>query len=152
MGSSDPEPPLTPELLTGYCDAIVTVADPDERLLVDASHDRGPLWTVTAYNPYSVPRPDTVNVRRQVDLQAEVDRSGWTSFPATGSSPDGSWSEPGLALAGVSEEQALALGREWGQHALYLAVDGVLWVVECSTGRHTRCDGGASRTGRGVER
>ncbi len=52
-----------------------------------------------------------MNERRQADLVAQVEHAGWAYLPATGSSPDGSWSEPGIALAGVTEEQALSLGR-----------------------------------------
>lgn len=125
-------PPLTTELVEIYSDAIVTVTDAQgrERDAVEAAGEYGDLWLITAYNPYSEEQPLEANERRQAELIEDVSGRGWEFFAANGRSRDGSWSEPGIAIRGIDRADALELGRQWRQHALYHATPEGLSIVE----------------------
>lgn len=74
---------------------------------------------ITAYNPYSEPRPDEVNQRAHRSLAAELERRGLTMWEAEGLDPVGDWPpEPGFVIAGLTPEAARALGNQFDQNAI----------------------------------
>ncbi len=74
---------------------------------------------VTACNPGSVLLPPETNAMRHAHLVAEVAQRGWPSYPGLGVGDDASWHpEVSLFILGVSEADARALGRSFGQNAV----------------------------------
>lgn len=72
---------------------------------------------VTACNPGSVPLSTTENAERMGRLAAEVRDRGLVHFAGTGTGGD--WPpEPSLLVLGLTEPDAVALGRGFGQLAV----------------------------------
>ena len=89
------------------------------------------VYAITAWNPMSVPtRPDQ-NALANHTLEEALEHAGATIWPAVGAAEDGSWSEEGFAVTGITEEEALRLGRRFAQLAIFRARDGALVVLEC---------------------
>jgi hypothetical protein len=92
----------------------------------------GPVFALTAWNPMSRPTPAAVNRLANLALEAELEARGIRTWPAVGAAVDGSWSEDGFAVVGIGEDEALALGRAYGQRAIFGAADGRVVVLYCS--------------------
>jgi hypothetical protein len=90
-----------------------------------------PLFVLTAWNPGGVDRDRATNDEAERALEAELTAGGLTWWPADGRSPDDSWSEPGVAVAGLDRGAACALGERYGQLAVYELTDAVVRVVRC---------------------
>jgi len=97
-----------------------------------------PLFVLTAYNPQGLVRASAENDAAQADLEQELAGSGLTYWPALGRSPDASWSEPGVAVAGLDRGSACALGDRYGQLAVYEIVAEEVRVVRCVNGEVVR--------------
>ena len=123
----------TPESLRiAYLRTVVTV---EGRPAAEAVREIGTFWVLTAWNPGSEPFSDTENAERHRQLCARLDELGHTWLPALGASPDGSWSEESVAVPGLDRETALALGREFGQEAVFEVTAENLRVHGCSGDR-----------------
>jgi hypothetical protein len=89
---------------------------------------------VSAWNPHSEPRSRTDNDAAHARLLACVTALGCRAWPSWHRAPEPRWDEPGLLLAGIDRESLLALGREFGQHAvLYAGADAcprLLWCAD----------------------
>ncbi|MCC7465504.1 MAG: DUF3293 domain-containing protein [Saprospiraceae bacterium] len=79
------------------------------------------LAIVTACNPGSVLLEDAENRRRNAALEQDIRLLGLPFGPALNQSAEGEWPEPGFWIAGISLEEAVALGVRFGQN-------GVVWV------------------------
>jgi hypothetical protein len=90
-----------------------------------------PLFVLTAWNPGGVDRDHEANDTAEHELEAELTNHGRTWWPADGRSPDNSWSEPGVAVAGLDRDAACTLGQRYGQLAVYELTDAVVRVVRC---------------------
>jgi hypothetical protein len=90
-----------------------------------------PLFVLTAWNPGGVDRDRAANEAAERALEAELTDAGLTWWLADGRSPDDSWSEPGVAVAGLDRDAACALGERYGQLAVYELTDTVVRVVRC---------------------
>ena len=120
----------TPESLRiAYLQTVVTVGG---RPAAEAVRDLGTFWVLTAWNPGSELFSDTENAERHQALCACLDELGHTWLPALGTSPDESWSEESVAVPGLDRETALALGREFGQEAVFEVTAEYLRVHGCS--------------------
>ena len=97
-----------------------------EPLPVDA-----PMFVLTAYNPGGEDRDDSLNEVSERALEHELSSDGAMFWPALGRSPDGSWSEPGVAVSGVDRTQACAYGDRYGQLAIYELTEDQVHVVRC---------------------
>jgi len=99
--------------------------DPDGRLIA----------VLTAHNPAGRRRSAAANAAAQAQLQAQLRRRGLTWWPADGG--DAAWAhvEAGAALVGVSTADAIALGAEFGQQAIFLFTVTERRVVSCTDGR-----------------
>jgi hypothetical protein len=74
---------------------------------------------VTACNPGSEPLPAEENVTRQRELVRAVAEVGLTSYPGEGIGDDGQWPpEPSLLILGIARDDAVLLGRQFGQLAV----------------------------------
>ena len=89
---------------------------------------------LTAYNPGGESRDDVANAAAERELERELAVQAVTYWPATGRSSDGSWSEPGVAVAGVDRREACAIGTRYGQLAVFELTPGEVHVVRCADG------------------
>jgi hypothetical protein len=103
-----------------------------------------PIFVMTGYNPGGVDRDDALNEVSERALERDLTSDGATFWPAIGSSPDASWSEPGVAVAGLDRTRACAYGRRYGQLAVYELTAEEVYVVRCDDNRIVRT--GARRT------
>ena len=94
-----------------------------------------PVVVVTAWNPDSRPVPEDQNRDRHRRLVSELDRQGLAHFSATGRDPITSHHEFGVAVAGLDEAGAIALGRHHGQAAVYLWTPDAWLIVSCTDDR-----------------
>lgn len=139
MSEPAPEPPSTSaygtdEIWTVFDDAVLTITVAGRPLVVgrDALPWAALSYAITGWNPgreCSSADNDAANRR----LRAELTEFGVEYHAAVGSSPDGSWSEPGYAVVGITRDDAVALGRRYGQLAIYEIIEGHLLVVPCDT-------------------
>jgi hypothetical protein len=99
---------------------------------------RAPLFVLTAYNPGGVDRGEAANEADEHMLEQELSAVGATFWRALGRSPDGSWSEPGVAVANFDRARACTLGDRYGQLAVYELTDEQVHVVRCADARIVR--------------
>ena len=90
---------------------------------------------MTAWDPDSVPLAPGREPRRHRRLVRELDRPGLGHWPATGRDPDAPSPEEGVAVAGLSEAEGVALGRRHGQAAVYVWTPDAWEVVSCTDER-----------------
>lgn len=89
---------------------------------------------LTACDPGSAGRRSDDGTRMSL-LAAEL--AGLATFPAEGSDPAGQHAEASLAVAGLTDGQARALGARFGQVAVF-AWRGAVWsVLACVVGRRS---------------
>ena len=90
-----------------------------------------PVVVITAWNPGSEVLADIENAERNERLRNDLARLTDRIFPAVGRSPDGSWEEASFAIVGVAEADVLALGRRYGQVAIFVSDGTDLRVQGC---------------------
>jgi hypothetical protein len=115
----------------------LTVSFLDARFEFPEGLPGGTFWVVTACNPDGQVVSADANHRADVALAAELDRCGLTRRRANGGSPDWSHVEPGWAVL-CGEEEALRLGRQFRQLAVFALAGGAIDLVDCQTARRTR--------------
>jgi hypothetical protein len=91
-----------------------------------------PLFVLTAWNPGGTERDRAVNDADERVLEDELRGAGLTWWPADGRSPDDSWSEPGVAVAGLDRDAACVLGERYRQLAVYELTGDDVRVVRCA--------------------
>ena len=94
---------------------------------------------ITAYNPGVIVGSD-INAKADEELRRELNLAGSRCFRITGCSSDLKHQEQGWGVAGLSEERALAIGRQYGQNAIFDITAGVLSVIGCHSGERIRVD------------
>jgi hypothetical protein len=70
-----------------------------------------------------------------VRLAAELERRRLTWWSTAGGDPSWTHVEPGAAVIGVDEADAVALGAEFGQDAIFVLTPGDRRVVGCTDRR-----------------
>lgn len=74
---------------------------------------------ITAHNPRSTLLTDEENRLANQRLLAEITNRGHTWLPGEGRGHDGTWpAEASLLILGICREDAVQLGREFGQNAI----------------------------------
>ncbi len=101
---------------------------------------------VTACNPGDRLQPEGANRQADDGLAAELDRRGWQRFRVIGASPDLRHQEPGWGAVTRSMAEAVALGRRWGQRAVFWVEGDALWLVDCLDGTSEDLGSWSSRT------
>ena len=119
-----------------YIDAIIEIeVDGRERCVRGPNAEPlpadAPLFVLTAYNPGGEDRDDALNEVSARALESELSSEEVTFWPALGRSRDGSWSEPGVALAMFDRTRACAYGDRYGQLAIYELTPDDVHVVRC---------------------
>lgn len=114
---------------------------------------QGNFAVVTACNPGEIVAVSQ-NQSRNMELRRalECDRRVRRFSSIEGCSPDLLHREASLAIWGLNQQQAVELGRQWGQNAVFWVEKGRLAVLSCHSGRRVelgrfldrlRQDGGA---------
>ncbi|OKK10726.1 DUF3293 domain-containing protein [Streptomyces sp. CB02400] len=88
---------------------------------------------ITAWNPRGRTASDDANARDQRLLLDEVRRRGLTSWPAAGGDVSGTHREESAAV-GLSDAAARALGRRFGQDAVFAWSPDAWRVLACGSG------------------
>jgi hypothetical protein len=91
------------------------------------------IHVITAWNPCGRTAPADANARAQLTLLGEIHRRGLAWWPAEGSDAGGTHREESVAVAGLSDTAARALGRRFGQDAVFAWTPAVLRVLACDT-------------------
>jgi hypothetical protein len=91
-----------------------------------------PMFVLTAYNPMGEERDELLNEVAERELERRLTAKGVIFWPATGRSRDASWSEPGVAVAGLDRSEACALGCQYEQLAIYELTAEEVHVVRCA--------------------
>ena len=137
----------TDDIWNVFDDSIVVFDGPDGtpvRYGTDPCPYPEPLFGVTGWNP-GEDRPRDENERANERLGERLTALGIRHVDAVGSSPDGTWQEPGFVLIGTDQATALSTADEFGQLAIHEMSEGRLLVV--STGRAPRPDKGSPTDG-----
>ena len=93
------------------------------------------IYVMTAHNPGGRIAPDTANAAAETRLTAELERRELTWWPAAGGNPSWTHIEPGAAVIGINETDAVALGTEFGQDAIFVLTPVDRRVVGCTDNR-----------------
>jgi len=98
------------------------------------AESRATNWAfITACNPRSTPLDDDANDERMMRLEMLVRGRGLNCFQGEGQADEGDWPpEPSLLVLGISEADAVAVAREFEQHAIVSGSRGgearLVWV------------------------
>jgi hypothetical protein len=108
------------------------------------------IYVMTAHNPGGRIASDTANAAAEGRLAAELERRKLTWWPTAGGNPSWTHVEPGAAVIGMDEADAVVLGAEFGQEAIFVLTPVDRRVVGCAdkrvavTGWSTEPDTGAA--------
>jgi len=95
------------------------------------------LYVVTACNPAGVVSPEPANQQAHAALIRRLEADHVTSWEAAGGDPDWTRTEASFALIGVDEAYAKALGRDFGQDAIFEWTPTGLSVLACDGERRS---------------
>ena len=154
-----------PSAWDAYVRAVIRIEAPGGVIWVrpaPATHTTGeypdpedrPIYVITAHNPRGQITSDTANAVAEARLAAELERRAVTWWPAAGGNPSWTHVEPGAAMIGIDEADAITLGAEFGQDAIFVLTPVDRQVVGCTdkravtTGWSTEPDAGAGTVGR----
>jgi hypothetical protein len=119
-----------------YLDAVID-CEIDDRMCclrgpdAEALPADAPIFVLTAFNPGGEDRDESLNQSAECALERELASEGVSFWSAIGRSRDGSWSEPGVALARFDRSRACAYGTRYGQLAVYELTTDHVHVVRC---------------------
>jgi hypothetical protein len=89
---------------------------------------------VTAHNPGSRPLSERENARRHRRLERLLRARGHDLAASVNRSPDGGWREEGFVVYGIALEEALDIGRRFGQKAIVYGEGGRVALAWCEDG------------------
>ena len=95
----------------------------------------GTVHVITAYNPADKVAPDEANTSAHERLIARLQEIGATYFAAAGGDVQWAHVEPSVAVIGMTAEDARALGRQFGQDAIFGWSPTALVVLSCDTSK-----------------
>lgn len=93
------------------------------------------IYVLTAHNPVGQMVSAMANASAEARLEAELERRGLMWWPAAGGDPSWTHVEPGAAMIGVEEADAVALGVEFGQDAIFGLTPADRRVIGCTDKR-----------------
>ncbi|HEX4291867.1 MAG TPA: DUF3293 domain-containing protein [Trebonia sp.] len=129
-----------------YVEAVVRIETPDgARWLKPDSifrtegrypdPDGRPIYVLTAHNPEGRLASDAANAAAQERLKARLRARGLTWWAADGGDPTWTHIEAGVALIGIAEADAVALGAEFKQDAIFAFNPATRRIVSCTDTR-----------------
>lgn len=86
---------------------------------------------ITAWNPDGRPTALENNQEANDRFQSRLDKAGLYWFSVTGGSPDFAHVEPGFGVSGITRNEAVALGRNFRQEAIYWVEGGAVFLISC---------------------
>jgi len=92
----------------------------------------GPVWVLTAGDPYPVELSDEENQARGTALRERLDALGLVHAPALGRSVDGSTAEESVAVGGVGRATILRVAAAFDQLAVY-AIDRSITCIDVAS-------------------
>lgn len=95
------------------------------------------IHVVTAHNPGRLLSPEQNDERHVRMVRAVVSTPAVHVWRAVGGDPKWEHTEECVALVGLDDEQARALGRSFEQEAIWSWTSSVLRLVECESGSIT---------------
>jgi Protein of unknown function (DUF3293) len=98
------------------------------------------ICVITGHNPGGRMASETANASAGARLVEELERRGLTWWPAAGESPSWTHVEPSVAVIGMDEADAVALGAQFGQDAIFVLTPAERRVIGC-TGRRVTATG-----------
>lgn len=84
---------------------------------------------ITAHNPGGQWLGDAANAARHAELLAVCGHAAPT--PSWGGAPDGRHLEEGVFVSGLDDDAATAIGRRFGQDAIYAVLPGERLLLPC---------------------
>lgn len=119
----------------GTITVVIRAAEPEtvDGLFPFPDVDR--VHVITAFNPGAARPGVWENFRRHAELEAQIASAGRRSWPAVGG---GRYGEVSSVIAGLTRSQARALGRRFGQDAIFEWTPQRWSIVACdgSSTRH----------------
>jgi hypothetical protein len=94
-----------------------------------------PIYVITAHNPAGRLASDEANAAAQARLESELRRRGLTWWPAAGGDPAWAHVEASVALTGLPEVEAIALGTQFRQDAIFVFTPADRRIVSCTDDR-----------------
>jgi hypothetical protein len=111
----------------------------DWKFPLDVATQVGPYVVITPFNPLSTPLSRDENVARLTLLEREAELHGWSWLRSEGRDPSSDeWHESGLALFGLTRNEARALTRRYRQFAFYDVTRDAVNVRSAATGEIVR--------------
>jgi hypothetical protein len=95
------------------------------------------FFIITACNPRSS-GVRSVDDKAHVRLRKTLSRAGCWKHRVDGASPDWKHREKGYAVSGLDVTNAIELGKEFDQNAIFEVVNGTIWVVACSNAERAK--------------
>ena len=96
---------------------------------------RRAIYVLTAHNPGGQIAPSAANALAEARLKAELRRRGLTWWLAAGGDPSWTHVEPGAAVIGMNESDAITLGAKFGQEAIFVLTPADRRIVGCADRR-----------------
>lgn len=76
---------------------------------------------LTAWNPRSEPKSQSINQRSQMKLEEKLSKAGYPFIKGFGIDPKEEWpGEDSVLALGISQDEAISFGREFGQNAIVM--------------------------------
>ncbi|MFI6360240.1 DUF3293 domain-containing protein [Streptomyces sp. NPDC050743] len=91
----------------------------------------GSIHVITAHNPGGGLTSRLENDRAHQELLDQLRRRGIRWLPAVGGDPEGRHTEESAAIVGLSDREACALGRQFGQDAVFAWSDTTWRLLSC---------------------
>ncbi|MFF5401498.1 DUF3293 domain-containing protein [Streptomyces misionensis] len=110
------------------------------------------VHVITAWNPRGRTASADANARAHRLLLGRLRGLGLDWWPAEGGDPGGTHREESVAVVGLDDAAARALGRRFGQDAVFAWTPGAWRVLACGTGAASVSGWAASARGRARSR
>ncbi|MGW7258705.1 DUF3293 domain-containing protein [Streptomyces sp. NPDC054834] len=89
------------------------------------------IHVVTAHNPGGRRASRLENDRAHLELLGQLRRRGLRWWPAVGGDVEGRHAEESAAIVGLSDQEACALGRQFGQDAVFAWSETTWRLLSC---------------------
>lgn len=118
----------------------VTVEIAGDDVVYTADGSRVPPWpfgdeervhVISAYNPSGESFSYHDNERAHAQLHAELRVAGYGIYPAALRTADGTWLARAIAVSGLRSKEAAAVGRRYGQAAVFELVPQGMRILSC---------------------
>jgi hypothetical protein len=130
------------ELHPAGVDPFVVWPAPDRRAGEWPWDHRHPVHVITAWNPDSRQLSEGANRASQRTLEADLVAQGRDLCRAVGRDPTSPHREESVAVVGLTDARAAAIGREHGQAAIFSwSWSPTAWAVVSCTGTRTHRSG-----------